>query len=63
MLIDRKPNGAGVFCLIGAVLAYFGFIHGPAVGMAVSPMIALSYVIMAVICFGFSKMELAPEDS
>jgi adenine/guanine/hypoxanthine permease len=63
MLIDRKPNGAGVFCLIGAVLAYFGFIHGPAVGMAVSPMIALSYVLMAVVCFGFNKMELAPEDS
>ena len=63
MLIDRKPNGAGVFCLIGAVLAFFGFIHGPAVGMAVSPMIALSYVIMAAICFGFTKMELAPEDA
>ncbi len=63
MLIDRKPNGAGVFCLIGAVLAFFGFIHGPAVGMAVSPMIALSYVLMAIICFGFTKMELAPEDS
>jgi len=60
MLIDRKPNNAGVFCLIGAILAFFGFIHGPAVGMAVSPMIALSYVIMAAICFGFAKMELAP---
>ncbi len=63
MLIDRKPNGAGVFCLIGAVLAFFGFIHGPAVGMAVSPMIAFSYVVMAAICFGFTKMELAPEDA
>lgn len=63
MLIDRKHDGAGVFCLIGAVLAFFGFIHGPAVGMAVSPMIALSYVIMAAICFGFTKMELAPEDA
>ena len=63
MLIDRKPNGAGVFCLIGAVLAFFGFIHGPAVGMAVSPMIALSYVLMAVICFGFTKMELESPDA
>ena len=63
MLIDRKPNGAGVFCLIGAVLAFFGFIHGPAVGMAVSPMIALSYVLMAVICFGFTKMELEASDA
>ncbi|HIF61064.1 MAG TPA: regulator [Rhodospirillales bacterium] len=63
MLIDRKPNGAGVFCLIGAVLAFFGFIHGPAVGMAVSPMIALSYVLMAVICFGFTKMELEAPDA
>ena len=62
MLIDRKPNNAGVFCLIGAILAFFGFIHGPAVGMAVSPMIALSYVIMAVICFGFTKMELSPAE-
>ncbi|MBT3905097.1 MAG: regulator [Rhodospirillaceae bacterium] len=63
MLIDRKPNNAGIFCVIGAVLAFFGFIHGPAVGMAVSPMIALSYVFMAVICFGFTKMEIAPEES
>ena len=63
MLIDRKPNGAGVFCLIGAVLAFFGFIHGPAVGMAVSPMIAVSYVLMAVICFGFTKMELESPDA
>ncbi len=63
MLIDRKPNGAGVFCLIGAVLAFFGFIHGPAVGMAVSPMISLSYVLMAVICFGFTKMELEAPDA
>ncbi len=63
MLIDRKPNGAGMFCLIGAVLAFFGFIHGPEVGWAVSPMVALSYVIMAVICFGFSRMELEPEKS
>ncbi|MDA1099204.1 MAG: regulator [Proteobacteria bacterium] len=61
MLIDRKPNGAGAVCLIGAVLAFFGFIHGPEVGWAVSPMVALSYVIMAVICVGFSKMELEPE--
>ena len=63
MLIDRKPNGAGVFCLFGAVLAFFGFIHGPAVGIAVSPMIALSYVLMAIICFGFTKMEIVPEDT
>ena len=63
MLIDRKPNGASIFCIIGAVLAFFGFIHGPAVGIAVSPMIAFSYVLMAIICFSFSKMELAPEDA
>ena len=30
MLIDRKTEpGLGIFCLIGAILAYFGFIHGP----------------------------------
>jgi len=48
---------------MGALLAFFGFIHGPAVGLAVSPMIALSYVIMAVICFGFTKMEIEPGKS
>ena len=63
MLIDRNQKGAAIFCVIGAILAFFGFIHGPAVGIAVSPMIAFSYLVMAVICMGFSKMEVEPQKS
>jgi len=63
MLIDRNQKGAAIFCVIGAILAFFGFIHGPAVGVAVSPMVALSYLVMAVICMGFTKMEVEPQKS
>lgn len=58
-LIDRKPNAAGIVALIAAVLTFFGFIHGAAVGWMVSPTIALSYLIVALLFFGFTKLEMS----
>jgi AGZA family xanthine/uracil permease-like MFS transporter len=55
-LIDHKPKMAAVYALAGAVLSYFGFIHGTQVGFGVSPMIAMGYLLMAVLCFGFSYL-------
>ena len=63
-LIDRKPNAAAIVALLSAVLTFFGFIHGSAVGIMVSPLVALSYLIIAVMFYGFTKMEnsqAAPE--
>lgn len=59
-LIDRKPTAASVVAAFAAVLTFFGFIHGPAVGFMVSPLVALSYLLVAALFFAFSKMEIAP---
>ena len=63
-LIDRKPNAAAIVAVLSAVLTFFGFIHGSAVGFMVSPTVALSYLIVAALFFGFNRMEIseaAPE--
>jgi adenine/guanine/hypoxanthine permease len=55
-LIDHKPKLAAAYALAGAVLSYFGFIHGEQVGLGVSPAIAVGYLLMAVLCFSYSYM-------
>jgi len=57
-LIDHKPKMAAAYALAGAILSYFGFIHGSQVGIGVSPAIALGYLLMAVMCFGFSYLPV-----
>ncbi|RVU35131.1 regulator [Hwanghaeella grinnelliae] len=51
-VIERKFIYAAGFALAGAVLTYFGFMHGPAVGigengLGVTPSVALSYAVVA----------------
>lgn len=52
-LLDHKPKVAAAYALAGAILSYFGFIHGPQVGFGVSPLVALGYLLMAALCFAF----------
>ena len=52
-LLDHRPKVAATYALAGAILSYFGFIHGSQVGIGVSPMLALGYLLMAALCFGF----------
>ncbi len=61
-LIDQKPSAASVIALIAAILAFFGFIHGPKVGFMISPIMALSYLLVAALFFGFTKMEISPAE-
>ena len=56
-LIDRRPKWAAAYAAAGAVLSFFGFIHSPAVGFAVSPGIAIGYLLMAALCFAFSYLS------
>jgi adenine/guanine/hypoxanthine permease len=60
-VIDKKFVSASAFALAGAVLTFFGFMHGQAVGIAVSPTVAVAYVIVAAFLFGLSRYPaLAP---
>ncbi len=42
----RKAAG---FALAGAVLTFFGFMHGEAIGVAQTPLVAISYLVIALI--------------
>ena len=50
-IIDREFNKATIYALAGAVLAFFGFIHGVKLQWMASPQVALGYVLLAVICY------------
>jgi AGZA family xanthine/uracil permease-like MFS transporter len=54
-VIERKFVEAAAFALSGAVLTFFGFMHGESVGLAVTPTVAIAYAIVAVFLFGLSR--------
>ncbi|MGL9619923.1 regulator [Bradyrhizobium sp. U531] len=59
-IIERDFEKASTFALVGAVLTYFGFMHGEAVGIGggfgVTPAVALAYAVMAAGLFAASKL-------
>src|SRR5262249_33041539 len=60
VLVWRDFVKASAFAFAGAVLTYFGFMHGEAVGigngLGVSPAVAFSYAVVAAGLFGLSKL-------
>ncbi len=46
-IIDREFSKAAAFALAGAVMTWFGFMHGEAVGFGVTPGVALAYAVVA----------------
>jgi AGZA family xanthine/uracil permease-like MFS transporter len=58
-VIDRKLLNASAFALAGAVLTYFGFMHGEAIGigggLGVTPSVTLAYLIVAGFLFVLAK--------
>jgi adenine/guanine/hypoxanthine permease len=62
-VIDKKFVEASAFALSGAVLTFFGFMHGESVGLAVTPAVALAYTIVAAFLFGLSRMPAPATDA
>jgi AGZA family xanthine/uracil permease-like MFS transporter len=58
-VIEREFVKASAFALAGAVLTYFGFMHGGAVGIGhgfgVTPSVALAYAVVAAFLFALSR--------
>src|SRR5437016_4624160 len=58
-IIEKKFVEASAFALAGAVLTFFGFMHGESVGIAVTPSVALAYALMAAFLFALSRAPAA----
>jgi AGZA family xanthine/uracil permease-like MFS transporter len=56
-IIERDFEKAAAFALTGAVLTFFGFMHGESVGFNVTPAVALAYAVVAAGLFAASKVE------
>ncbi|MEO8004510.1 MAG: regulator [Betaproteobacteria bacterium] len=55
-VIDRDFSKAAIFAAIGAVFTFFGFMHGEAIGIAQSPVVALAYLGVAVVFAACGKL-------
>ncbi len=51
LIIERKLAHAAAFALAGAILTFFGLIHGEKIGFDSSPEVAASYITVAAILY------------
>lgn len=61
-IIDRKFARAATFSLVGAALTFFGFMHGEAIGIGESPVVASSYAAVALILLSCSRFAVRESD-
>ncbi len=62
-IIERQLEKAASFALAGALLTFFGFIHGEEIGVAQSPVVAVGYLGVAAMLFGFARFaHVAPAE-
>ena len=50
-VIERRFAHAAAFALAGAVLTFFGFMHGERIGIGQTPLVALSYLVVAALMY------------
>jgi adenine/guanine/hypoxanthine permease len=54
-IIENQLVRAAGWAFAGAALAYIGLIHGAQLGWAVSPLVALGYVLFGAVCLALSR--------
>jgi AGZA family xanthine/uracil permease-like MFS transporter len=54
-IIDRNLMKAAGFALAGAILTFFGLMHGQHIGFAVTPWVAASYFVVTIFLVGCAK--------
>jgi AGZA family xanthine/uracil permease-like MFS transporter len=62
-IIEREFMKAAGFAIAGATMTFFGFMHGEQIGIAQTPTVAISYVIIAGILAGCAKYATATAKS
>ena len=58
-VIDREFVKAAGFAIAGAVLTFFGFMHSEAIGIARTPMVAISYLVVAVVLYACARSTIS----
>jgi AGZA family xanthine/uracil permease-like MFS transporter len=64
-LIERQFAKSAAFALAGAILTFFGFMHGDHIGFAQSPTVAFAYLLVAVTllaCAKYAVMTPKPKE-
>jgi AGZA family xanthine/uracil permease-like MFS transporter len=59
-IIERQLWRAAAFAGAGAVMTFFGFMHGERIGIAQSPSVAASYLMVALFLVGCAKFARTP---
>jgi AGZA family xanthine/uracil permease-like MFS transporter len=62
-IIDRNFMKAAAFAVVGAALTFFGFMHGEAIGIGQTPLVAISYLAMAGILAACGKFARTSTES
>jgi len=62
-IIERQFVKAATFALVGAGLTFFGFMHGEAIGVGQTPLVAVSYLAVAGILVACGKFARTSSDS
>jgi adenine/guanine/hypoxanthine permease len=62
-VVDRKFMQAAGFALAGAVFTFFGFMHGEAIGVMQTPVVAVSYLMIAGLFAACAKLATATDST
>jgi AGZA family xanthine/uracil permease-like MFS transporter len=62
-VIEHQFMKAAGFAAAGAVLTFFGFMHGEAIGIGQTPLVAISYLAVAAFLVGCAKLHTVPDVS
>ena len=54
-IIERQLEKAAAFAFAGSILTFFGLIHAEDLGIGQSPVVAVSYLGIAVMLYAFAK--------
>ena len=57
-VIERQFLKAAAFSIAGALLTFFGFIHGEKIGWGQTPVVAVSYLVVAAVLSYCAKFAL-----
>jgi AGZA family xanthine/uracil permease-like MFS transporter len=58
-VIDRQLHKAALSAAIGGALTFFGFMHGEAIGVGKTPVVAMAYLTVAALLLACAKFAPA----